>query len=201
MKALTISQPFASLIASGEKWVENRIWGTEYRGPLAIHAGKGKQYLSTEELKEYPTGCVIAVSNLVACECISMIREKDSSPDQRKKPIPGSRRNWSEVARHRHAEGFVCWILEDVEELEVRLPWRGAQGIWDVPDFDIKNALTSWIRTVDAKPADGEIVETKVHDGISCRNEQNLQRSGQLWFIPNASLHVYYTPTHWRPIQ
>lgn len=48
MKALTISQPFASLIASGEKWIENRIWYTSYRGPLAIHAGKGLQYLSRQ---------------------------------------------------------------------------------------------------------------------------------------------------------
>lgn len=41
MKALTISQPYASLIARGEKFVENRRWPTPYRGPLAIHAGKG----------------------------------------------------------------------------------------------------------------------------------------------------------------
>jgi len=50
MKALTISQPYASLIASGEKWVENRTWATRYRGPLAIHAGRGTQYLSRDEL-------------------------------------------------------------------------------------------------------------------------------------------------------
>jgi len=37
MKALTISQPYASLIVSGKKWVENRTWGTSYRGMLAIH--------------------------------------------------------------------------------------------------------------------------------------------------------------------
>jgi len=52
MKALTISQPYASLIASGEKWVENRSWPTGYRGPLAIHAGKGTQYLDRRELAE-----------------------------------------------------------------------------------------------------------------------------------------------------
>ena len=40
MKALTIRQPWASLIASGVKTIETRSWRTSYRGPLAIHAGK-----------------------------------------------------------------------------------------------------------------------------------------------------------------
>jgi len=66
MKALTISQPFASLIASGEKWIENRRWETKYRGPLAIHAGKGTQYLDRAQLAGYPAG-VVAVANLAAC--------------------------------------------------------------------------------------------------------------------------------------
>lgn len=39
MKALTIRQPWASLIAHGVKTIETRSWSTEYRGPLAIHAG------------------------------------------------------------------------------------------------------------------------------------------------------------------
>lgn len=40
MKALTVRQPWASLIAAGVKTIETRSWSTEYRGPLAIHAGK-----------------------------------------------------------------------------------------------------------------------------------------------------------------
>lgn len=35
MKALTMSQPFASMIANGTKWIENRVWPTSYRGPIA----------------------------------------------------------------------------------------------------------------------------------------------------------------------
>lgn len=38
MKALTIRQPWASLIMAGTKRVENRTWSTNYRGPLVIHA-------------------------------------------------------------------------------------------------------------------------------------------------------------------
>lgn len=38
MKALTLTQPWASLVALGEKRIETRSWGTSYRGELAIHA-------------------------------------------------------------------------------------------------------------------------------------------------------------------
>lgn len=41
MKALTLTQPWATLIAIGAKQIETRSWTTRYRGPLAIHAGKG----------------------------------------------------------------------------------------------------------------------------------------------------------------
>lgn len=40
MKALTLIQPWASLITEGIKTIETRSWSTKYRGPLAIHAGK-----------------------------------------------------------------------------------------------------------------------------------------------------------------
>lgn len=39
MKTLTIRQPWASLIALGAKTIETRSWTTNYRGPIAIHAG------------------------------------------------------------------------------------------------------------------------------------------------------------------
>ena len=38
MKALTLHQPWASLVALGVKTIETRSWATSYRGPLAIHA-------------------------------------------------------------------------------------------------------------------------------------------------------------------
>lgn len=41
MKALTLTQPWASLVASGAKRWETRSWRTHYRGPLAIHAAAG----------------------------------------------------------------------------------------------------------------------------------------------------------------
>src|SRR6516165_9385512 len=38
MKALSVRQPFAHLIVTGIKRIENRFWATPYRGPLLIHA-------------------------------------------------------------------------------------------------------------------------------------------------------------------
>lgn len=39
MKALTIRQPWAQLIAIGAKTIETRSWPTKHRGRIAIHAG------------------------------------------------------------------------------------------------------------------------------------------------------------------
>ena len=41
MKALTLTPPWATLVALGHKRVETRSWRTQSRGPLAIHAAKG----------------------------------------------------------------------------------------------------------------------------------------------------------------
>ncbi|MDE1904906.1 MAG: ASCH domain-containing protein [Rhodospirillales bacterium] len=40
VKALTVKQPWASLIVAGIKTIETRPWQTAHRGPLAIHAGR-----------------------------------------------------------------------------------------------------------------------------------------------------------------
>lgn len=40
MKALTIKNPWALLIAAGIKDIENRTWRTKHRGGIYIHAGQ-----------------------------------------------------------------------------------------------------------------------------------------------------------------
>lgn len=61
-KALSIQQPWASLIITGNKLVENRTWATKWRGTLAIHAGKTVSTRGTAEATAlgfeapYPTG-------------------------------------------------------------------------------------------------------------------------------------------------
>ena len=122
MKALTISQPYASLIASGEKWVENRRWPTRYRGPLAIHAGKGKQYLDAEALAQYPTAAVLCVVDLVDCVLLENANIR--------------------IQEHEHAEGPYCWVLNNVRVYREPVPQRGAQGLWDWNEPDVVEWLT-----------------------------------------------------------
>jgi hypothetical protein len=54
MKALSIKQPWASLIAHGIKNIENRTWKTKFRGRIFIHASAKSvqihKYLSEEQL-------------------------------------------------------------------------------------------------------------------------------------------------------
>lgn len=40
MKALSIKQPWAWLIVNGYKDVENRMWATQMKGRIYVHAGK-----------------------------------------------------------------------------------------------------------------------------------------------------------------
>lgn len=46
----------------------------------------------------------------------------------------------------------------------------------------------------------GEVVMTKINNEGGVRNEQPLYRSGNLWWISDGSMYVYYAPTHWRPM-
>lgn len=61
MKALSVRQPWASMIASGEKTIETRVWSTEYRGPLLICATK------KPVIDELPVGIALCIVELVDC--------------------------------------------------------------------------------------------------------------------------------------
>ena len=49
MRILTLTQPWATLMAIGAKTIETRSWGTKYRGPVAIHASKGPLGMDPEK--------------------------------------------------------------------------------------------------------------------------------------------------------
>ena len=93
LKALSLWQPWASLIAVGAKRIETRSWPTKHRGPIAIHASAKTDHIKGELEKtgpiadalkkagimktygplgvladaEVPVGAVIAVADLVDC--------------------------------------------------------------------------------------------------------------------------------------
>lgn len=55
-----------------------------------------------------------------------------------------------------------------------------------------------WIKVADMLPAQNKVVETKIDNQDGIRNIQDLKFSSNLWWLPNGSMYVYYTPTHWR---
>ena len=54
MRALSVKQPWASLIASGQKTIETRTWRTDYRGDLLIVSSRQPADQGRAEMQ----GCV-----------------------------------------------------------------------------------------------------------------------------------------------
>lgn len=107
MKALSIKQPWANLIASGEKTIETRLWPTDYRGPLLIVSSK------TPNIP--PAGYALAIADLVACR--PMIKGDELAARCAKYP------------------GAYSWVLLNIRKIEA-FPVRGRLGLYevDVPD-------------------------------------------------------------------
>ncbi len=87
MKAITIKEPWATLIAEGYKEYEFRTWKTKYRGEILIHVGIGKDKEDIERFKDrnlkYNQGYIIAKATITDCievdeELIKKLLKKDS---------------------------------------------------------------------------------------------------------------------------
>ena len=133
MKALTIHQPYAELIASGEKRVENRTWATRHRGHLAIHAGSSRVSLNILDVpfdvEDVPFGAVVAVVNVAEC-----VRFADLGCGL----FPGEDCS-------RYAFGPWCWVLENVQRLPEPVTVSGKQGLWNLPP-DVVAAIKRQLR-------------------------------------------------------
>jgi hypothetical protein len=138
--ALTVCQPYAHLIARGEKRVENRKWPTDYRGPLLIHAGKSREWLNLDptdkfdefygvRVEEMAFGAIVAKVYLFACLPIQAIK------DARKGKADFQRLAW--LFEHEHTEGPWCLVLGDLWVPDKPIPYRGAQGIFEAEGISI----------------------------------------------------------------
>jgi hypothetical protein len=78
MKAITVRQPFAWLIVTGRKDIENRSWPTKYRGPLLIHAAakfrdwplskiENRYGIRLPPIEEMNCGGLVGMCELVDC--------------------------------------------------------------------------------------------------------------------------------------
>jgi activating signal cointegrator 1 len=144
MKAISIWQPYASLIAMGEKTFETRSWSTKHTGPLLVCSSRHKLYdlqrsfllgairkvtgLDLDYLR-LPFGKAICVVDLVACLPSTDYRIKADTPHDSK-----------EFGLGDFSPGRFAWKLENVRQLEP-FPVRGRQGIFDVEDHRVADAL------------------------------------------------------------
>jgi hypothetical protein len=55
-------------------------------------------------------------------------------------------------------------------------------------------ATEGWVPVARELPDEGVVVQTKSPGGM----EQDLKRMSNLWFFPDGSMYVYYTPEFWR---
>ena len=127
MKALTLIQPWASLITLGLKHYETRSWKTPYRGRVLIHAGKKLDREFICDLQRTgtlpPTETVPCGVLLGAAEITAMLSTNDFDPG-----LPESR--YGDYSPDRWA-----WKLENVEAFDIPIACKGMLGLWEVPDY------------------------------------------------------------------
>lgn len=143
MKAITILQPWASLIACGAKKIETRRWATKYRGQIAIHAGKSDKFrdlwadepfysVLVNEVSTYRLGHVIAVAELI--DCVLMVSGTTDGTITNKllkvilangEIITGKELEFGHYGPDRYA-----WILTNVRQIEP-VPAKGMQRLWE----------------------------------------------------------------------
>lgn len=121
MKAITLWQPWASLMPPEIKRIETRSWATSYRGPLAIHAGKKVVYddglLSLLNCTwRLPRSVVLCVVNLI--EIIPTETIRDSLTDV-------------ERACGDYSDGRYAWRTKMIKVFEKPIPCVGHQGLWN----------------------------------------------------------------------
>ncbi len=144
IKGLSLTQPWATLVAIGAKQIETRSWATSYRGPLAIHAGKGlgpvggklgleklcnrvpfrsvladhlPRWHGTNWLQpSLPQGAVIATAELY--DIRPTVDLADAISQQ-------------ELAFGDYGAGRYGWLLRNVQMLPAPVECRGALGLWE----------------------------------------------------------------------
>lgn len=131
MKALSLWQPWATLIAIGAKRYETRSWATTYRGPLVICASKAwtpecryairdlwiQKALADAGSPELVRGVAVCIVDLAICyptDGFMMVPETDPE------------RHFGDFS-----PGRFAWKLENVRRLHP-FSVRGRQGLFDV---------------------------------------------------------------------
>lgn len=134
MKAISLHQPWATLIMLGYKHYETRSWQTSHRGPVAIHAAKHnseeyRQLCATDPeisailAKHGLTYDTLPLGALLGtCQVGEMHRTEQMTE-----------LSTTELACGDYEAGRWAWTLYDVQALVRPVQCRGFQQLWTVP--------------------------------------------------------------------
>lgn len=116
--ALSVRQPWASLLICGLKTIEIRSWETDYRGSLFIHAARRVNERAMERfaLKHLPVGALIGMVELVKIE-------------------PFTESTWETLADAHMQPGpfppnHYAWHVTNPNRLAKPIPHRGNRGLF-----------------------------------------------------------------------
>lgn len=138
MRALSVRQPFATLIVGGFKTLEVRSWATTHRGELLICAtAKPNNWFLKDggDLALMPAGGMLGIVRVVDC--------RPMRPDD------------CDASLSDYSPGAYVWVLEPVCEVEPD-PVIGKLGLFHVPDGDIKR-LTEEDSYFNFEPPQGDV--------------------------------------------
>lgn len=108
IKAISLHQPWANLVASGEKSIETRTWKTSYRGPIVICSSlKPTCGLPADQL-----GAALCIINLF--DCRPMTKEDELK------------------ALCEIYPGAYAWILGEPKKIAFYFPVHGRQKLFDL---------------------------------------------------------------------
>lgn len=130
MKALSLLQPWASLVVQGVKTIETRSWSTAYRGELLIHASTGRKggILASRppfsrhiaSFDALPFGALIGTAVLYA---VYRVEELD--------PVTIANLSVEEKAFGDYRPGRFAWLFAEASPLPRPVPVRGSLGLWE----------------------------------------------------------------------
>ncbi len=156
MKALSLTQPWATLVAIGAKRIETRSWRTPYRGRMAIHAARNfpfqareicndqtfcsvlKQEKEGSIVARMPLGSIVAVCDLVGCAEITLAPVIYEAATLGLPPESGSYCVPPEDPEHSFGDytpGRHAWLIANVRQLETPIACKGALSLWEVPSI------------------------------------------------------------------
>lgn len=128
MKAISLWQPWATAIAVGVKRIETRHWRTAYTGPVLIHAAKRwtrdqREFAEAEQRagrlpEDIPLGAIVAIATIDGCVPSEILSRQVCAVEH---------------DYGNYESGRFGWTLRRVQRFAEPIPYRGAQGFFDVP--------------------------------------------------------------------